>query len=317
VCVSNTCAGTGLFNVATVAGPNETVGNLACDLDADGFDDAIFVNQLAGSVSIYWGNAQAAFASATTLSTGRAGGAAACADFDNDGRPDLLVTRQDSHAFDVYPQTAARTFGAAVTTSGLSFPHGVATVDADGDGNVDALVRTGGTAMIGPSANPVWSYLRGRGDGSFDGAVAAFGAAGASHWFADLDGDGKVEVIGGAGAPYTISTVGAGGALTSVGTFAPAPCASLEAFTTADVNADGRGDLLLQCSGTLVAYISTGLYQFAPCTVGSMPSVCGMNGTTRCGAHAVFDYNHDGRADFMGSATCSFCSSRHFLGVGQ
>jgi hypothetical protein len=305
------------YTVQSVGGPQETVGAFGCDLDKDGFSDAIYVNQLSGNISIYWGNAAGTLGTPLVISTGRAGGWGTCGDFTGDGKLDILITRQDSNAFSILPASGTRTFGAAIATGSLTFPVQVDAFDINADGKLDVLVRTGGTPYCCTSATGTWQLLTGKGDGTFNPGVTAFTST-ASHRFGDLDGDGTLETIAiGASAPYTISRVGTNGALTTLGSVSLTGCAAPVNFLYLyDVNGDKRADLIANCNGVLTAYYSLGGLQFAPCSLGAMPAKCGSAGTTSCWPTALVDFNNDKRVDFLSSYTCGYCSSTHFLGLG-
>jgi len=299
--------------VSWVTGPRETVGQFGCDFDYDGFSDAVFINQLDGNVSIYWGNAAGTLGTPTTISTGRLGGWGGCGDFNDDGRGDLVITRQDAGNLNIYLSSGGRTFGGAINYTGLSFPNRITVGDINRDGREDLLVSTGGTSGVGPTATQTWQLRPGAAGGTFGSPITAFSGPNGAHRFGDLDGDGFLEAATLTGTTLAAFTLGTTGALTSIGTYSLTGCSAPGGWLLHDVDGDARSDLVVECSGTLQVHFHLGALAFSPCSLAAIPLRCGSAEASACWLGDALDFNGDNRLDSINSYTCGSCSSRHYL----
>jgi formylglycine-generating enzyme required for sulfatase activity/Ca2+-binding RTX toxin-like protein len=318
------CYAPGAVSFNSVRGPRETVGSFACDLDLDGRDDAIFVNQLAGNVSVYWGSAAGVLGAPTVVPTGRVGGAGGCGDFNEDGRVDLVLTRQDSSSVLIVPASGQRTFGAGTAIGGLTFASRLAVADVDRDGHLDLLVAVGGTPWCCESATKDWKLLRGTGTGAFLAPTQAFATVLGRHnlQFGDLDGDGDLEAASLLGDQIFVRHLGANGRITAEEALLPANCRPRGLLV---VDAQGSADatraadeLAVGCEGgvwRVYAYGAEGL-STSGCAIPAMPAQCGAAGGSACVPQTLLDFNGDGLLDFLDRDTCSYCDSQHYLGVG-
>jgi hypothetical protein len=101
------------FAGAAAPGPRETLAVGGADLDADGLQDGIFVNQLAASLSVAWGEAGGGMGAPVELAVGRAAHAPAVVDLDEDGALDIIVGMPDDSAFAVLRGLGGRRFAPA------------------------------------------------------------------------------------------------------------------------------------------------------------------------------------------------------------
>lgn len=123
-------------------GPVESMDGTAADLDGDGHTDMVFVNQGAGTLTIYWGAPGDPFHSSSTLGIGRSGRAPAVADFNEDGIADLVTVHPDLGELRVHLGSGARNFAAPMVLSQTPIVNAVGAQDWNGDGHVDLLMTS-------------------------------------------------------------------------------------------------------------------------------------------------------------------------------
>ena len=206
--------------------------SIAADLDHDGHTDLVFASGI-DVLDVVRGGPGGAFPSVRTFATAGFGGqnAAAVGDFDGDAAPDLVQTNDDGTATFSHGQGDG-TFAAPVLLVAGGPATAAVSVDIDNDGNRDVIVagdgrvRTlrgdggGGFTVLASALDSAQSYapaalvladldndrrldvitnqgsvLLGRGDGTFDDAVAYGPGAPAWSDVADLDGDGVPDLV--------------------------------------------------------------------------------------------------------------------------
>jgi len=180
-----------------------------------------------------------------------------------------------------------------------SFPSSVATADLNGDGQPDLVVTndlTGSPGTVG--------VLLANGDGTFRPAVAYSTGGAGPTWVAvaDVNGDGKPDLI--VTNSNQCSPVSCGNGTVSVllgngdGTFQTAVshdagASGAESVAVADVNGDGKPDLIVTtfypgCVGVL---LGNGDGTFRPVVTNCIPA--------NLYAVAVGDFNGDGKPDLV------------------
>lgn len=122
-------------------GPRETVGAMAADLDADGWPDAVFTNQLDESLTIYWGGEGRVLEAPERYPLRRSNGAAVAVDLDRDGDLDLLTPHQDDALIAVHENHGERSFRLHSTIDQAPPAHSVGVLDWDRDGELDLLMQ--------------------------------------------------------------------------------------------------------------------------------------------------------------------------------
>lgn len=148
---------------------------------------------------------------------------------------------------------------AAFNTTTPSAPYGVATGDVDGNGKSDVVVSY-------QSSGTLHTFF-GSGDGTFVAGPATAGAApsGGEIILADVNGDSFLDVAGSFGAPSApfgmFLRLGNGtGAFTGTVSGSPVTLGFSSGETdlaAADLNLDGRLDLVLTTQGLASAYVFT------------------------------------------------------------
>jgi hypothetical protein len=195
------------------------------------------------------------------------------ADVNKDGRIDLVMN--NSFAISTWLGKGDGTFTQGLTYANIGSDGIISVDDLDGDGNPDIFVGLGEPGDYGgDEGSPNLAYgLMGNGDGSFQGAPQIeFGAYNGNN-LADVTGSGTLDLITNTvdtpyGYPYTgvgTFTVQMG---TGKGTFTPgstitapasftlngytvtgADTAIASTFAVADINGDGKADLVFADNG--------------------------------------------------------------------
>ena len=233
------------------------------DVNGDGKPDLVVTNASSNTVGMLLGNGDGTFRPAVVYgSGGLIPGSVAIADVNGDGKPDILVANVCGNgdpncdgSVAVLLGNGNGTFQTAVTySSGGVGAESVAVADMNGDGKPDLLVADN-CIGIGPCAKGRTAgvgVLLGNGDGTFKPAVTHSSGSGSPIYsiaVADVNSDGKLDLLlpnawdatvgvllgNGDGTFQTAVTYGSGGV----------PSAQFEAVAVADVNGDGKPDLIV------------------------------------------------------------------------
>ena len=190
-----------------------------------------------------------AFSPQQTTLTGQ-GGPIAVADLNGDGKPDVILAGAstgnyyNSYAVSVLLGNGNGTFQAGQTFAGEGGLGSITVADVNADGKADLV-----TAKAG-----ILSVLLGNGNGTFQPQqTLAFGAGFSSLAVADVNGDGRLDLV--------VTNVGRFGNNSNVGVLLGNGDGTFQAqqtfatgfapdwVTVADVNDDGKPDLVVSDSG--------------------------------------------------------------------
>jgi hypothetical protein len=212
----------------------------------------------------------------------------ATGDFDGDQRADIIVRYAANGPGRFYSSKDAH-----ATWKRLACVGTAETLDLDADGKLD---------MIGD----VFQVCRGNGDGTFSeewtGATYFIEQTSQVHSMsvADFDGDGRLDIAGASGDDDITVFLGKPNLKFSGSRDYAVPSGSMY-IDAADVNGDGRDDVIVNGSGTMNVFVGG--------ADGSLTFSTRSN-ELGYGATATGDVNHDGKLDI-------FTSDGSFLGRGD
>ncbi|MBT4530376.1 MAG: hypothetical protein HOC27_04155 [Phycisphaerae bacterium] len=210
--------GTGIYDALTHAVDNPlpsgsgAVEFAFADLDSDGFDDAITVNETDGSISIFYGNGEI-LGNASTVAVGSSPSDIVVADFDNDGDDDFVLSVIDSDTSNrVLTIIRNDTVSTVVLSAGDSTGDGseplmVQHGDFNNDGLLD-IISLVNTTPIAKTRSPAISLflnttavvvdcpedVDGDGTVAVGDILALIAAWGSNDAAADVNNDGLVDV---------------------------------------------------------------------------------------------------------------------------
>jgi hypothetical protein len=272
------------------------------DFNGDGNLDWMTNANLSFYLAEGLGRGDGTFLAARNFAVGSGAAAAGVADFNKDGKLDVVTANSGSADNTILLGKGDGTFQPAVSLSvpGLT-PVDVVTGDFNNDGNPDFIVLNGNGGFVAPcygtSMNCLSVYL-GKGDGTFQTAsVVSSGSSGGVFMFVgDFNGDGKLDLAiaqNTSGPPSIAILLGNGDGTFEALTPFSTGGSSIALFQIADVNKDGKLDLIVTdyLKGQVQVFLGKGDGTFQPPTniaTGRYP-----------GGVAVADFNGDGKLDIL------------------
>jgi len=240
---------------------------LVADFNGDGAADLVTVNYNSNNVSVLLGKARGAFAAQKNFEVGTYPDAVAVADLNGDGRPDLIVANYQDGTVSVLLNTtpkgaAAPSFAPQQTFHVGAGPRAVAVADFNGDGRPDLVVANFSDNSLSLLLNTTPARAA---EASFAAQQKLPGGTGPKSVAAvDLNGDGRPDLaiadISSNNLALLFNTTPAGVATPDFAAPVLLPAGRHPgAVTVADLNGDGRPDLVLsnESDGTVSVLLNT------------------------------------------------------------
>ena len=229
------------------------------------------------------------FSASTAYPVGTAPVAIVIADFNGDGKPDLAVANSGSSNVSILLNNGDGTFQAAVNHTAGTSPTMLVAGDFDGDGKQDLIVVNLGD--VSNHVNGNLSFLKGKGDGTFQAAVnISVGVNPNTIVAADFSGDNKLDLAVGDASATTVNILIGNGDGTFKAPLAISTGGTTVSLATADFDGDSKADLAISVKGaTGVVLLGKGDGTFQtgqPAAIGS-------------GLLAVGDFNGDHKPDLI------------------
>jgi hypothetical protein len=225
-------------------------------------------------------------------------------DVNGDGRADLVAYVATANGVETYTALGAGNgqFGGIPVYNvipGNCFGAAVLLADINGDGRVDLVINTasnGGVPLLGALSN---------GDGSFTSSYICSSFGGALDWrpiVADINGDGRADIVNykiiGSGLQVNVQFSKGDGTFTSPTTSQSFPGNYTGwTFSAADLNGDGRADLVGSVFNQTSAQIATALSNGD----GTFTASAGFSSHQNADGWQMFtpDIDGDGRSDVL------------------
>jgi hypothetical protein len=233
------------FNMANVSAGNAPERLVTADFNGDGILDVATADEIGNTITILLGNGDGTFQPAITYPAAGKPFSIAVGDFDADGKIDLAVTNFccPGATVSILLGNGDGTFQPQVQYATGKEPDAVIVGDLNGDGKLDL-------AMVADTDSAV-SILIGNGDGTFQPYVEYPAGAGANGvTTGDFNGDGVLDLAVTTSASGTDQEpvsilLGRGDGSFQSPTFYTTAVGYLNALETADLNGDGKLDLIV------------------------------------------------------------------------
>ncbi len=240
--------------------PSTSQGVLIADVNMDGKPDLLVSNQSSSSISIFQNisgtSGNIGLAPRVDLTTGSNPFGISVGDIDGDGKPDIAVSC--SSGISVLKNTGSLgvlSFAAKADFTTGSSPQGLKLVDLDGDGKLDLA-----TACF--QSNTYISLLRNTSSsGTISFATKIDYTSGTNPFdlaVGDFDGDGKPDLVASNQSTSTVSVYrnqSTSGTVSFATKVDMATASVPNGLAAADMDGDGKVDIVTACQSSLVSVI--------------------------------------------------------------
>jgi hypothetical protein len=261
------------------------------DFNGDGKVDIAFVECANASstcaVGVLLGNGDGTFQKERYYDQSYLIGGIAVGDFNGDGILDIAVANYGNGTVDLILGNGDGTFQEPLSTS-MPAASSIAAADLIGNGKLDLVVTNWAYGTV--------SVLLGNGNGTFQAAQSYSTPASGypnNATLASLRSNGKLDIVI-QDYYYGVSVLlgnGNGTFLPASAVYSPISPSALQSIAVADVNGDGKPDLVVTDNGRVVVSVLAGNGDGTFQAPNSYPT-----GATPVGV-AIADLNHDGRPD--------------------
>jgi hypothetical protein len=264
-----------------------TGGAALGDMDGDGDLDLVATGSTGDYVALRLNDGTGTFGAAVTTAVAGRPSQVHAVDVDGDGDRDVVTLNFAGGSVSVLANDGAGNLGTPATYPTGSTPRGIAIGDVNGDGRPDVVTANDGSNTV--------TLLVNGGGGAFAAAVSV-GSNARDVKLSDITGDGALDLVLATGGFTSVRVLPGNGA----GAFGAASTHLVESLPTAlgvaDVNADGRPDVLSLGTSSVTLLANTGTSLEAPLSYGTQASPRGT---------ALADLNGDGMLDLATVNTAS------------
>ncbi|HUS36906.1 MAG TPA: VCBS repeat-containing protein [Verrucomicrobiae bacterium] len=213
------------------------------------------------------------------------GFATASGDFNKDGKADLAVVLGDStNNVAVFLGNGDGTFKPASHFTVSAFPTAIAVADVNNDGNPDLLTN---------DAASEFNILLGNGDGSFETAILLAGSVGYPFAAGKFGSDTNIDLVGGQSIFTLIRRGNPDGTFQNANFLTISTSESPTSFAVADMNNDGKLDIVAGTISTDLAHIAVLLSD----ANAAFPTIKSTVSSTNNSALITGDFDKDGKID--------------------